>query len=174
MAVSVQSSHTLLLTPPSSPAYNKWHETELERWLADHDIPHSTPTDRKDLHNLVQKNWKEHVVTPYNSWDTGKLASYLESKGIKAARETEQDKNWLLSQVKSAWYETDETAQTAYVNVKDWILDSWTDSQLKSFCDYHNIPGMCSVFVLYPDFKLTISPPTSQSRFGSSPGSQKL
>ncbi|KAG9571229.1 hypothetical protein KCU77_g3947, partial [Aureobasidium melanogenum] len=33
----------------SKAAYNKWHETELERWLSDHDVPYPTPADRKDL-----------------------------------------------------------------------------------------------------------------------------
>ena len=42
--------------------YNKWHETELERWLSDHDIPYPTPADRKDLENLVKDNWQTYVV----------------------------------------------------------------------------------------------------------------
>ena len=45
-------------------AYNKWHETELERWLSDHDIPYPTPADRKDLENLVKTNWGEKVQQP--------------------------------------------------------------------------------------------------------------
>jgi hypothetical protein len=45
-------------------AYNKWHETELERWLSDHDVPYPTPADRKDLENLVKENWQAKVVEP--------------------------------------------------------------------------------------------------------------
>lgn len=45
-------------------AYNKWHETELERWLSDHDIPYPTPADRKDLEILVKSNWQAKVVDP--------------------------------------------------------------------------------------------------------------
>lgn len=45
-------------------AYNKWHETELERWLSDHDIPYPTPADRKDLENLVKENWQAKIVEP--------------------------------------------------------------------------------------------------------------
>ena len=62
--------------------YNKWHETELERWLSDHgmsllsvphclvflirmlDIPYPTPADRKDLENLVSTNWESRVQVP--------------------------------------------------------------------------------------------------------------
>ncbi|CAK7239148.1 MAG: hypothetical protein STHCBS139747_000575 [Sporothrix thermara] len=121
-------------------AYNKWHETELERWLADHNIPYPTPADRKDLQDRVQANWDNYVVTPYNSWDADQLASYLKLKGVEAKNSADDNKNWLVSQVKSAWTETEDKAQNAYTDVKGWILDSWTDSQLKSFCDHHGIP----------------------------------
>ncbi|ERT01433.1 MSC1 protein [Sporothrix schenckii 1099-18] len=121
-------------------AYNKWHETELERWLSDHNIPYPTPADRKDLTDRVQKNWNSYVVTPYSSWDTNQLASYLKLKGIETKNNAETDKNKLISQVQSVWTETEDKAQNAYVDVKDWILDSWSDSQLKSFCDHYKIP----------------------------------
>ncbi|OAA65682.1 meiotic sister chromatid recombination protein ish1 [Niveomyces insectorum RCEF 264] len=121
-------------------AYNKWHETELERWLSDHNIPYPTPATRRDLHDLVQNNWNNFVVKPYQSWDTDQLTSYLTLKGVDTKDRAEHDKNWLLSQVQATWTETEDKTQHAYNNVKDWILDSWTESQLKSFCDHHGIP----------------------------------
>ena len=48
----------------NSIAYNKWHETELERWLSDHDVPYPAAADRKDLENLVKDNWQQKVVNP--------------------------------------------------------------------------------------------------------------
>ena len=45
-------------------AYNKWHETELERWLSDHDVPYPKAADRKDLENLVKDNWQAKIVDP--------------------------------------------------------------------------------------------------------------
>lgn len=54
-------------------AYNKWHETELERWLSDHDIPYPSPADRKDLENLVKENWQSKVAEPVSA--TGDKAS---------------------------------------------------------------------------------------------------
>ena len=48
-------------------AYNKWHETELERWLSDHDVPYPTSADRKDLENLVKTNWQTKIVDPATS-----------------------------------------------------------------------------------------------------------
>ncbi|KAK4663018.1 hypothetical protein QC763_601050 [Podospora pseudopauciseta] len=124
----------------SNAAYNKWHETELERWLSDHDVPYPTPADRKDLEKLVQKNWESHVVTPYNSWDAAQLNSYLKQKGVETKDSAQASRDSLISQVKGYWYETEDKAQTAWTNVKDWILDSWTDSQLKAFCDRYGIP----------------------------------
>ncbi|GAB1319132.1 Meiotic sister chromatid recombination protein 1 [Madurella fahalii] len=124
----------------SNAAYNKWHETELERWLSDHDIPYPTPADRKELEKLVQKNWDTRVVTPYHEWDTNQLSSYLRQKGVETKESAEHGRESLVSQVKNVWYESEDKAQHAWVNVKDWILDTWTDSQLKAFCDHHGIP----------------------------------
>ncbi|KAL3961559.1 hypothetical protein ACCO45_003082 [Purpureocillium lilacinum] len=113
--------------PGSKAVYNKWHETELERWLADHDVPYPTPADRRDLESLVEKNWNDYVVEPYNKWDTAQLSSYLKAKGKDARSDADEAKDSLISQVKANC-------------VKDWILDTWTESQLKSFCDKHGIP----------------------------------
>src|SRR5277367_2601122 len=66
-----------------SPAYNKWHETELERWLSDNNIPYPTPSDRKDLENLVKSNWQSKVALPYNDWDRQQLSAYLKQKGVE-------------------------------------------------------------------------------------------
>ncbi|KAK4035133.1 hypothetical protein C8A01DRAFT_38407 [Parachaetomium inaequale] len=124
----------------SNAAYNKWHETELERWLSDHDVPYPTPADRKDLEKLVQKNWDANVVEPYREWDTQKLTGYLKQKGVESKESAEETRESLLARVKGSWYESEDKAQNAWINVKDWILDTWTDSQLKSFCDRHGIP----------------------------------
>jgi hypothetical protein len=122
-------------------AYNKWHETELERWLSDHNVPYPTPADRKDLENLIKTNWNAQVVEPYNSWDTKQLQSYLTLKGHQATKNTEKNKDKLLDQVKATWTETEDSAASAYASVKDWVFDSWSESQLKSFLDSHGIPN---------------------------------
>ncbi|KLU83934.1 hypothetical protein MAPG_02983 [Magnaporthiopsis poae ATCC 64411] len=121
-------------------AYNKWHETELERWLSDHDIPYPTPADRRDLEKLVQQNWDSYVVSPYQNWDTQQLNAYLQQKGVKTKDSAAASKDSLVSQVQKYWYETEDKAQQGYVSVKDWILDTWSDSQLAAFLDRHGIP----------------------------------
>jgi hypothetical protein len=65
-------------------AYNKWHETELERWLSDHDIPYPTPSDRKDLENLVKTNWQAQIVDP------------LAAAGDKTTDSYESVKEWIF------------------------------------------------------------------------------
>lgn len=125
----------------SDAVYNKWHETELERWLSDNNVPYPTPADRKDLENLIKNNWNDKVVSPYNSWDTNQLQAYLESKGYEAKKGTKQNKDSLVSSVKSYFTETEEQISQSYANTRDWILDSWTDSQLKAFLDKNGIPA---------------------------------
>jgi len=122
-------------------AYNKWHETELERWLSDHDVPYPTASDRKELQDLVKKNWENNVIKPYNSWDVNQLQNYLTSKGYQAKKGAEKSKDSLLSQVQTYWTETADQANDAYTNVQNSIFDTWSESQLKSFLDYHQIPN---------------------------------
>lgn len=64
----------------SIPAYNKWHETELERWLSDHDIPYPTPADRKELETLVKDNWQSKVVDPVVAANDKSADSYSSVK----------------------------------------------------------------------------------------------
>ncbi|CAK4030518.1 Hypothetical predicted protein [Lecanosticta acicola] len=122
-------------------AYNKWHETELERWLSDHDIPYPAAADRKDLENLVKSNWENNIAKPYNSWDTNQLQSYLSSKGKEVKKGTEKNKDSLIQQVQSYWHESADQANDAYSSVQSWVFNTWTESQLKAFLDYHGIPN---------------------------------
>ncbi|KAH9877333.1 hypothetical protein IAQ61_002698 [Plenodomus lingam] len=147
--------------------YDKWHETELERWLKDHNVPHPGPSDRKSLVNTVKAHWNDKVVTPYTSWDVTTLGNYLSLKGQQAKKGTEQDAKSLAEQVKVYWTETEDSANQAYGSVKDWIfdslnaqgayasvssaaadaqqslsdalLDSWSDSQIKEWADKNGI-----------------------------------
>jgi hypothetical protein len=105
-------------------AYNKWHQTELERWLDDYGVPYPTPADRKDLENLIKDNWNDKVVTPYNSWDLNQLSKYLSTKGEEAKKGAEKNKDSLVEQVKASWADTSDKTTEAYSSVSDWIFDS--------------------------------------------------
>lgn len=124
MVYSGGKLHELRLTYRGHAAYNKWHETELERWLSDHNIPYPTPADRKDLQNLVQQNWDDAVVKPYNRWDTNQMSNYLTSQGHEIKKGTEQNKDSLLSSIASYWKDTADSVNDAYSNVQSWIFDS--------------------------------------------------
>jgi hypothetical protein len=108
--------------------YDKWHETELERWLNDYNIPHPTPSDRKSLEKTVKDNWNDNVVNPYNSWDAKTLTNYLTFKGQEAKKGTEKNTKSLAEQVKQYWTETEESTNSAYSNVRDWIFDTYVSS----------------------------------------------
>ena len=95
----------------------------MERWLSDHNVPYPTPSDRKNLENLVKNNWDSKVATPYHDWDTKQLDSYLKSKGVEVKKESGKNKDSLLTQVKGYWHETASQASTSYGSVKDWIFD---------------------------------------------------
>lgn len=115
----------LLTRPCVNLAYNKWHETELERWLSDHNIPYPTPADRKDLENLVKDNWNSKIVQPYNEWDTARLQSYLGQKGYDLKQGAADSRDSLVETVKSYWGETEDQATDAYSKVRDWIFDRY-------------------------------------------------
>ncbi|KAF8462977.1 putative stress response protein ish1 [Kalaharituber pfeilii] len=141
LVLALYASSAVAILGFGKSAYNKWHETELERWLADHDIPYPTPADRKDLENLVKENWDKKVSSPYTEWDAETLQAYLKQKGVEINEKSKDNKNWLVETVKKNWYEAENTAEDAYNNVKNWIFDTWTDSQLKAFLDRHGIPN---------------------------------
>lgn len=105
--------------------YNKWHETELERWLSDHNVPYPTPADRKDLENLVKKNWESKISSPYSDWEPAQLQSYLKVKGHDFKQGAESNKDSLVAQVKSYWTESSDAASNSYKSVKDWIFDRY-------------------------------------------------
>ena len=88
----------------------------------------------------MKNNWNDKIVTPYNEWETPQLQTYLKLKGHQAQSGAEQNKDALVNQVKSSWTETADAATSSYSSVRDWIFDSWTDSQLKAFADKHGIP----------------------------------
>ncbi|KAF8542480.1 hypothetical protein BDD12DRAFT_916238 [Trichophaea hybrida] len=90
---------------------------------------------------IVQDNWQTRIVDSYKNWDAPQLQSYLTDTGKELDKKRKNDKNWLVRQVKSGWHETEKTAETAFESMKDWVFDSWSESQLKAFLDRHGIPN---------------------------------
>jgi hypothetical protein len=91
--------------------------------LSDNNVPYPTPADRKDLEGLVKENWQSKVASPYNDWDSKRLSSFLKAKGVETQEAAEANKDGLIAQVKNYWYETEDKAEDAWSNVKDWVFD---------------------------------------------------
>ncbi|OAR02600.1 hypothetical protein LLEC1_00342 [Akanthomyces lecanii] len=137
LAVQVAGSSWL---PGQRAVYNKWHETELERWLSDHGIPYPKPADRKDIEDLVAKNWNDYVVEPYRKWSPSELSDFLVARGKDAKAGADETVDSLIESVKANWYASGEATGKAATETKDWILNTWSDSQLKALADKQGIP----------------------------------
>lgn len=144
--------------PGSKAAYNKWHETELERWLSDHDIPYPTPADRKDLENLVKDNWQVNVVDPisatgqkvedhyggvknwiFDSWTDSSLKAFLDHHNIPAPQPRNRDK--LLTSARQNYDTVAKKAGEYAAYPGDWLYQSWSESDLKEFLDSRGLPA---------------------------------
>ncbi|KAJ5793550.1 hypothetical protein N7457_000149 [Penicillium paradoxum] len=142
----------------SKAVYNKWHETELERWLSDHDIPHPSPADRRDLENLVKTNWENRVQKPlgqateqanhelhharewlFDTWSDSQLKAFLDRHGIPAPQPRNHD---VL--VKSARDNYEKIATKVGETASypgDWLYEQWSDSDLKEWLDERGWPA---------------------------------
>ncbi|ETI25535.1 hypothetical protein G647_02308 [Cladophialophora carrionii CBS 160.54] len=141
----------------SKAAYNKWHETELERWLSDHDVPYPTPADRKDLENLVKENWQAKVVDPataandkttdhyhsvkdwiFDSWTESSLKSFLDHHNIPHPQPRTRDS--LLTTARQN-YDSVAKQLGEYASYPgDWLYATWSESDLKEYLDERGIP----------------------------------
>ncbi|KAJ5135105.1 uncharacterized protein N7515_004383 [Penicillium bovifimosum] len=141
----------------SKAVYNKWHETELERWLSDHDIPYPTPADRRDLENLVKSNWESRVQKPlgqaadqashelhharewiFDTWSDSQLKAFLDRHGIPAPQPRQRD-----SLIRAARENYEKIATKAGETVSypgDWVYAQWADSDLKEWLDERGWP----------------------------------
>lgn len=84
----------------------------------------------------MSKNYDKYKSTkPYEQWDETQLKQWLESRNIPS--EASAQKDALAGTVKSYWYDTADKWDDA----KDWVFNTWSESDLKSFLDKHGIPN---------------------------------
>lgn len=85
----------------------------------------------------------------YESWSDSDLKSWLDTNGFPAPQPSNRDKliasvrrNSRLAYLKVQDQAASATAsaQTAYATLTDMIIDAWSESQLKEFCDKNAIP----------------------------------
>ncbi|EFW20497.1 conserved hypothetical protein [Coccidioides posadasii str. Silveira] len=134
--------------------YNRWHETELERWLSDHDIPYPTYADRRDLENLVKKNWDAYIQAPithttdavsdsyeqakewiFDSWSESHLKAFLDRHGIPNPQPRKRDT--LLSAVRDNYEAIAHKLGQTTQYPGNWLYDHWSESDLKEYLDSH-------------------------------------
>lgn len=121
--------------------YNKWHQTELERWLQDHNIPYPAAADRRDLQNLVQQHWNDVTsIDFFQNWSDNRLANFIQAKTGYQSDQDALDREGLVQKLQGLWSEgwnrlpTDKWEQS-----KTWLFDAWTDSQLRQFLEHHGV-----------------------------------
>ncbi|KAH1948296.1 hypothetical protein KXV69_004558 [Aspergillus fumigatus] len=141
----------------SKAAYNKWHETELERWLSDHDIPYPTPADRKALEDLVKRNWDSKIQKPlgnavensadqwhhakewiFDTWSDSHLKAFLDRHGVPVPQPRRRD---VLLKAARENYEAiaKKVGETAHYP-GNWLYEHWTESDLKEWLDERGWP----------------------------------
>ncbi|CAG8269358.1 unnamed protein product [Penicillium salamii] len=142
----------------SKAVYNKWHETELERWLSDHDIPHPSPADRRDLENLVKTNWDTKVQKPlghiadqandqihhakewiFDTWSDTQLKAFLDRHGIPAPQPRKRDV--LIKTARESYENIATKVGEAASYPGDWVYENWSDSDLKAWLDERGWPA---------------------------------
>lgn len=93
--------------------------------MSDHNVPYPTPYDRAQLETAVKENWQAKVSQPYGDWDSAQLSAYLKQKGVETKDTAADNTEGLVAQVKKYWYETEDKAEDAWSNVRDWIFDRY-------------------------------------------------
>jgi len=141
----------------SRSVYNSWHETELERWLTDHDIPYPTPADRKDLEKLVKNNWHAKVQAPiadvsdtatdhlsnvkewiFDSWTESRLKAFLDRHSIPAPQPRKRDT--LLRAARENYEAVAKKLGETAAYPGNWLYAEWSDSDLKEWLDARGWP----------------------------------
>lgn len=88
------------------------------------------------MYNTVDKHWSQ-AQAPYNTWEEAKLRNWLIETGLSAQEIAGHKKDQLVDLVKQNYHAVGDTAD----DFGHWILDTWTESQLKAFLDHHHIPN---------------------------------
>ncbi len=138
---------------------HSWTESQLKAFLDKHGIPNPQPRTRDTLLKTVRENF--HSVSKkagqtanypgnwiYESWSDSDLKAWFDEHGVSVPQPTTRDKliasmrrNSRLANKKSsaAASSMSASAYAAKESLSDEILDAWSESQLKEFCDKNGI-----------------------------------
>ena len=136
-----------------------WSESQLKAFLDKHGIPNPQPRTRDSLLKTVRENF--HSVSKktgetasypgnwiYDSWSESDLKSWFDEHGIPVPQPTTRDKliasmrrNSRIANKKAAAQASSMSASAygAKESLSDELLNTWSESQLKEFCDKNGI-----------------------------------
>jgi len=132
-----------------------WTESQLKSFCDHHGIPVPQPRKRDTLlqnaraaYETAAKKAGETAAYPgnwlYETWSESDLKEWLDTNGIPAPQPTTRDK--LIASVRRnsrlaylRMQEQSASAKAAYDSLTDKLIDSWSESQLKEFCDKNSI-----------------------------------
>jgi len=106
--------------------FENWHQSDLQRWLSDHSIPYSGDSDKNTLTSLVREKWNKLYESVGDSDLIDQLSSIGLSKSDSREGMLDSIRNWHNEKLANGW---------------NWVFESWTESDLKTFLDAHNIPN---------------------------------
>lgn len=138
---------------------HSWTESQLKSFLDYHGIPNPTPRTRDSLLSTARSNYQsaankvgETASYPgnwlYQSWSDSDIKSWLDERGIPAPQPGTRDKliasmrrnaRIAANQANSQAASASKSAAGATQSLSDQLLDSWSDSQIKEWCDKNGI-----------------------------------
>jgi hypothetical protein len=136
-----------------------WTESQLKSFLDYHGVPNPTPRTRDSLLQTVRSNYQsaankagETFSYPgdwvYQGWSDSDLKAWLDERGIPAPQPGNRDKliasirrnaRVASNQAASAASSASASAHGAQQSLSEQLLNSWSDSQIKEWCDKNGI-----------------------------------
>ncbi|GMF85718.1 unnamed protein product [Aspergillus oryzae] len=122
--------------------YDKWHESELERWVSDHGTTRLMETSyTSQVANLVYRHPGVLLcpsLTDANSWSDSHLKAFLDRHGIPAPQPRKRDV--LLKTARENYEAIAKRLGEAASYPGNWVYEQWTESDLKEWLDERGWP----------------------------------
>lgn len=138
---------------------HSWTESQLKAFLDYHDVPNPNPRTRDSLLHTARANYQniankvgETASYPgdwlYSQWSDSDLKSWADERGIPVPQPGTRDKliasmrrnSKVASDRAAEQYSTlSKSASGAQQSLTEQLLDSWSDSEIKSWCDKNGV-----------------------------------
>ena len=125
--------------------YDNWDEKKLKTWLKDRNVPVKEAEVKKDqLSDIVRKywysaeeRWDDASDWVFNTWGDTELKAFLDKHGIP--NPSPRTRDTLLSRARKGYTDLSKKAGETAAAPGNWLFESWSDSDLKSWADYRGI-----------------------------------